>query len=71
MMWMGYPRSETEDQLAKIDVREGDELTVRLRVVRVSDDGETFTLQVGGQRVTTTGVTLDIVKHEKGASWPG
>jgi hypothetical protein len=70
MMWMGYPRSATEDQLAKIEVREGDELTVKLRVVRVSDDGETFTLQVGGQRFTTTGVTLDIVGHQKGGNWP-
>jgi hypothetical protein len=70
MMWVGYPRSATEDQLAKIEVREGDELTVKLRVVRVSDDGETFTLQVGGQRVTTTGVTLEIVKQEKGSNWP-
>lgn len=53
-----------------MEVREGDELTVKLRVVRVSDDGETFTLQVGGQRFTGTGYGLDIVKHEKGNGWP-
>jgi hypothetical protein len=56
---------------AKIEVREHDVLTVRLRVVRVSDDGEQFTLEVMGQRVTGTGFGLDIVKQEKGANWPG
>lgn len=57
--------------MAKIDVREGDHLVIRVRVARVSDDGEQFTLEVGGQRVTGTGLGLDIVKHEKGSGWPG
>jgi small ligand-binding sensory domain FIST len=57
--------------MAKIEVREGDTLTIRVRVARVSDDGEKFTIEVAGQRYTGTGVGLDIVKHEKGANWPG
>lgn len=56
--------------MAKIEVREGDWLTLKVRVVRVSDDGERFTLEIGGQRVTGTGYGLDIVKHEKGNNWP-
>lgn len=57
--------------MAKIEVREGDHLTIKVRVVRVSDDGEQFTIEVMGQRVTGTGLTLDVVEHEKGAGWPG
>jgi hypothetical protein len=56
--------------MAKREVREGDTLTIRVRVARVSDDGEQFTIEVGGQRYTGTGLGLDIVKHEKGPSWP-
>jgi hypothetical protein len=57
--------------MAKREIREGDHLTIKVRVVRVSDDGEQFTLEVMGQRVTGTGFGLDIVKQEKGANWPG
>jgi hypothetical protein len=57
--------------MAKREIREGDHLTIKVRVVRVSDDGEQFTLEVMGQRVTGTGFGLDIVKHEKGSNWPG
>lgn len=58
-------------QMAKIEVREGDTLVIKVRVARVSDDGEKFTIEVAGQRYTGTGIGLDIVKHEKGANWPG
>jgi hypothetical protein len=57
--------------LAKRDVREGDTLTIRVRVTRVSDDGERVTISVTGQPVTTGVDYLDIVKQEKGANWPG
>ena len=56
--------------MAKIEVREGDTLTIKVRVSRVSDDGETFTIEVAGQRYTGTGIGLDIVKQEKGSNWP-
>jgi hypothetical protein len=55
--------------LAKIDVREGDLLTIKVRVAHVLDDK--FTIEVMGQRVTGTGQTLEVVKHEKGSNWPG
>lgn len=57
--------------MAKIEVREGDTLTIKVRVSRVSDDGETFTIDIGGHRYTGTGHGLDIVKREKGQNWPG
>lgn len=57
--------------MAKIEVREKDTITIKVPVVRVSDDGEQFTIEVGGQRITGTGFGLDIVKHEKGNGWPG
>ena len=57
--------------MAKREVREGDALTIKVRVVRVSDDGEKFTIDIGGHRYTGTGIGLDIVKHEKGSNWPG
>ena len=54
----------------KIEVRENDTLTIKVRVVHVLD--EKFTIDVMGQRVTGTGATLDVVKHEKGNGWgPG
>ena len=56
--------------MAKMEVREHDHLVIRVKVVRVSDDGETFTVDVGGQRITGTGYGLDVVKHEKGSGWP-
>ncbi len=56
--------------MAKIEVREGDTLTIKVRVSRVSDDGEKFTIEVAGQRYTGTGVGLEIVKQEKGPNWP-
>lgn len=55
--------------MAKIDVREGDTLTIKVRVAHVLDDR--FTIEVMGQRVTGTGATLEVVKREKGANWPG
>ena len=56
--------------MAKIEVREGDTLTIKVRVSRVSDDGEKFTIEVAGQRYTGTEIGLDIVKQEKGPNWP-
>jgi hypothetical protein len=56
--------------MAKIEVREGDTLIIKVRVARVSDDGEKFTIEVAGQRYTGTGVGLDVVKQEKGPNWP-
>lgn len=53
----------------QIEVREGDTLTIKVRVAHVLD--ERFTIEVMGQRVTGTGYMLDVVKHEKGANWPG
>jgi hypothetical protein len=55
--------------LVKREVREGDTLVIKVRVAHVLDDK--FTIEVMGQRVTGTGMTLEVVKHEKGANWPG
>lgn len=54
----------------KIEVREGDTLTIRVRVSRVSDDGDKVTITVMGQPFTAGAAYLDIVKHEKGSGWP-
>jgi hypothetical protein len=45
-------------------------LIIKVRVSRVSDDGEKFTIEVAGQRYTGTRVGLEIVKQEKGPNWP-
>jgi hypothetical protein len=55
----------------KIEVREGDVLTIKVRVSRVSDDGDKVTITVMGQPFTGGAEWLDIVKHEKGVNWPG
>ena len=57
--------------MAKIEVREGDTLTIKVRVSRASDDGEKVTITVMGQPFTGGVDYLDVVKHEKGSSWPG
>lgn len=56
--------------MAKREVREGDLLTIKVRVTRVSDDGERATVSVSGLLVPTDVELLDIVKHEKGSNWP-
>lgn len=56
--------------MAKRELREGDLLTIKVRVTRVSDDGERATVSVSGQLVPTDVEFLDIVKHEKGSNWP-
>ena len=56
--------------MAKRELREGDLLTIKVRVTRVSDDGERATVSVSGQLVPTDVELLDIVNHEKGPNWP-
>ncbi len=56
--------------MAKKEVREGDWLTIKVRVTRVSDDGERATVSVSGQLVTSGVDYLDIVKLDKGPNWP-
>lgn len=56
--------------MAKRDVREGDTLTIKVRVSRVSDDGDKVTVSVVGQLITAPVDYFDIVKHEKGPNWP-
>ena len=55
----------------KMEVREGDTLTIKVRVSRVSDDGDKVTIAVLGQPFTAGVDYLDIVKREKGPNWPG
>jgi predicted lysophospholipase L1 biosynthesis ABC-type transport system permease subunit len=55
----------------KLEVREGDTLTIKVRVSRVSDDGDKVTINVLGQPFTAPADYLDIVRHEKGVNWPG
>lgn len=55
----------------KIEVREGDTLTIKARVVRVSDDGSQVTIEVWGQRITQPIEYFPVEKHEKGNGWPG
>ncbi len=57
--------------MAKREIREGDTLTIRVRVTRVSDDGQRVTVSITGQPATTGVDYLDIVKVEKGPNWPG
>lgn len=56
--------------MAKREIREGDTLTIRVRVTRVSDDGQRVTVSITGQPVTTGVDYLDIVKLDKGPNWP-
>jgi hypothetical protein len=62
--------SMPEDQLAKRDIREGDTLTIKVRVTRVSDDGDLVTINCWGQRVSGNTDLIDFEKHEKGGAWP-
>lgn len=65
--------SETEDQLAVKEVREGDFITVRVpvRLVREDDlERQVVTVELFGQRLSGLLSTVDVVKHEKGGNWP-
>ena len=71
-----WPRylPEEEDQMAKLEVREGDRILVWLDVTRVAENAleeQVVTVNVPGQRVTATLKSFDVVKHEKGNGWPG
>lgn len=55
----------------KVEVREGDTLTIKARVTRVSDDGEQVTIEVWGQKITAPIAYMPVEKHEKGSGWPG
>lgn len=54
----------------KRDIREGDVLTIKVRVVRVSDDGEQVTIAPWGRPTTGPAHLINIVKQEKGSGWP-
>lgn len=56
--------------MAKKDVREGDVLTIKVKVTRVSDDGEQVTIDAWGQRVTGPMHRLEFEKQERGPNWP-
>jgi len=56
--------------MARREIRDGDTLTIKVRVTRVSDDGQRVTVSITGQPVTTGVDYLDIVKLEKGPNWP-
>ena len=55
--------------MADREIREGDHLTIKVRVVRVSDDGGTVTIEAWGQRITGKVEYLSYEKHEKGPNW--
>jgi hypothetical protein len=58
----------------KIEVREGDYVTVRLPVRLAREDvllEQIVTLEIFGQRVSGKLKNIDIVKHDKGPNWPG
>lgn len=54
----------------KLEVREGDTLTIKARVMRVSDDGDQVTIEVWGQRITQPITLMPVERHEKGNGWP-
>ncbi len=54
----------------KVEVREGDSLTIKAKVTRVSDDGDQVTIEVWGQRITGPIGYMRFERHEKGANWP-
>ncbi len=57
----------------KLEVREGDRILVWLDLSRVTEDEQdrpVVTVLLPGQRVTAPLRDFDIVKHEKGGSWP-
>lgn len=55
----------------KVEVREGDAITLKATVSRVSDDGEQVTIEVWGQKVTGPIGYVKFEKIEKGRNWPG
>lgn len=55
----------------KLEVREGDTLTIKAKVVRVSDDGAQVTIEVWGQRITQPIDYMLVERIEKGSGWPG
>ena len=58
----------------KMEVREGDYLTVRLPVRVARDeplDDQIVTLELFGQRISGPLGLAPGVKHEKGVNWPG
>ena len=58
----------------KIEVREGDYLTIRMpvRIARENALGEqVVTVELFGQRLSGLLKTAEVVKHEKGSDWPG
>lgn len=57
----------------RLEVREGDYLTVRLPVRVTRDDAldeQIVTLELFGQRVSGPLERAPVVKHEKGPNWP-
>ena len=55
--------------MAKKEVREGDVLTLKAKVTRVSDDGEQVTVEVWGQKITQSINYVPVEKIEKGNGW--
>jgi hypothetical protein len=56
--------------MAKRDIREGDTLTIKVKVTRVSDDGELVTVDVWGHKVSGRADLISVEKLEKGREWP-
>ena len=54
---------------SKPQVREGDTLTIKVKVTRVSDDGRQVTIEAWGQRITGPMDYLQFDKHERGPNW--
>jgi hypothetical protein len=57
----------------KIEVREGDYVTVRLPVRVAREDAleeQVVTLELFGQRISGKLKDADVTKHEKGPNWP-
>lgn len=60
-------------ELVRIELREGDYVTLRLPVRMIREDAleeQVVTLELFGQRVSGKLRAADIVKHEKGSNWP-
>lgn len=66
----GIMPSKEEGQMPKIEPREGDTLTLKVKVTRVSDDGEWITIDCWGQKLTGKMELLHYEKIEKGDGWP-
>lgn len=54
----------------KVGVREGDTITLKATVSRVSDDGEQVTIEVWGQRITAPINYMRFERIERGRNWP-